>query len=202
MTSNCSKLKSTHEFRSVIFPHKNVTQATTKDPQNASTTTIGSWQSQEPIKWSLHLPYKPLESALSRVRYRRIYVDEYVHQIIEWTEGKKNKSIHLYGLQIPLPPRKERRLPTQPPKITAAGYSCKWVSHHWKAKECSSPLLVWPFLDWILIPCLILADYRNLVALIALMRYEEWLCILYVHFGTKRFFLWSLILLIWSKYKW
>ena len=132
MTSNCSKLKSTHEFRSVIFPHKNVTQATTKDPQNASTTTIGSWQSQEPIKWSLHLPYKPLESALSRVRYRRIYVDEYVHQIIEWTEGKKNKSIHLYGLQIPLPPRKERRLPTQPPKITAAGYSCK---HEWAIIE-------------------------------------------------------------------
>ena len=28
---------------------------------------VGVNESQEPIKWSLHLPYKPLESTLSRV---------------------------------------------------------------------------------------------------------------------------------------
>ena len=27
----------------------------------------GSYKRQEPIKWSLHLPYMPLESTLSRV---------------------------------------------------------------------------------------------------------------------------------------
>lgn len=49
MKSNCSKLKWKNEFRRVIFQHKKVTKATTKDPQNASTTTIAKFPTEYDI---------------------------------------------------------------------------------------------------------------------------------------------------------